>query len=100
MNEEKKNSELKDEELEQVVGGSFFERGHTWSSDPPQRLIVTPYYGCSKYKEIFGYEATGNCGDCFHCVKKGLTFYCKERTYDNDPVDHYFHGNDFAEGRF
>ena len=42
----KKLVELTEEELSKVNGGSFYERGHTWSDYPPHHLIVTMGYGC------------------------------------------------------
>ena len=102
MSEEKMKQEMKDEELEQVVGGSFYDRGHTWSSDYPHRMIVTSLYGCSGHsgRKLLLNDDEGVCKTCVFKVSEGPVLYCTKRTHDDDPVEHYFHGSDYAAGRF
>ena len=99
MNEDKNS--LRDEELEQVVAGSFYDREHTWRSDYPHSLIVTALYYCPLFKgSEVNYFGIGNCCNCDYCVRDGIVLYCTKRTHDDDPVEHYFHGSDYAGGRF
>ena len=102
MSEEKMKQELNEKELEQVVGGSFYDRGHTWSSDYPHRMIVTALYGCSLHRgaRLLFNDAEGVCKTCKYKVSDGPVLYCTKRTHDDDPVEHYFHGSDYASGRF
>ena len=97
----KKLVELTEEELSKVNGGSFYERGHTWSDYPPHHLIVTMGYGCSLYEGPA--DRARCCFWCRHCFEDsflGIVLYCDKRTYNNDPVDNIFNGIGQTSGRF
>ena len=77
---------LSDEEVEKVSGGSFFDRGQTWSSDPPHYLIVTALYSCDGFFHEDGSGGRGSgCSNCLYSHYSFPTLYCHARTYDNDP---------------
>ena len=82
-----KESELEDEELDNVAGGSFCVDGSTYSEDPPYYLIVTMGNHCPLYvhndNAKIGLNKT--CYTCNNCVNVGIVYYCHERTFGNDP---------------
>ena len=88
---ENNKKELKDNELSKVKGGSFLDRGHTWSSDPPYRLIVTAIYSCELYIHNLEYADAGICPSCKYSVRNGLVYYCTKRTHEHDPLEDHTH---------
>ncbi len=84
-------SEISDEELDNVTGGSKCRGGRFYSSDPPNRLIVTMGNTCSLWQKnpAFDDGCRQTCVRCTHFEKESwrLTCYCKKRTYDNDPLN-------------
>ena len=78
-------AELNEDELRDVVGGSFCDRGKTWSSDPPHYLIVTALYDCPGFWHEDPDGRGVYCGVCKYSHYSFPTLYCHKRTYDNDP---------------
>ena len=87
---------LNEEEMAAVAGGSFFDRGQTWSSDGKHRLIVTAGYTCDLWrhvdkpqfakKDIPKTFAALCCANCHFSERDGIVLYCNKRFYDNDPI--------------
>ena len=89
-------TELNDEELASVQGGSFLDRGQTWSSDGKHRLIVTIGYYCELWRwekdptlqksDMIKNQCSCTCSNCKFSNHEGLVLYCNKRFHDNDPL--------------
>ena len=94
MAENKGKIELKDEELASIQGGSFIDRGQTWSDDGNHRLIVTILYSCDLWRDkknpyLSKTDVSGAgccCPNCAFSERDGLVLYCNKRLHDNDPL--------------
>lgn len=73
-----KFAKLTEDELEQIIGGSYMKNGKTYSSDPPHYLITTALNKCGSYKRKFDRKSDwfDRCSNCVFAHKSGVVIYC------------------------
>lgn len=73
---------LTEDELEQIIGGSYRKNGKTYSSDPPHYLITTAFNKCSSYKRAYDCKDDwfDRCSNCYFRKRSGVVLYCEHFT--------------------